>query len=780
MNTERLQSPSPVFQNGVFFTQENYKKYSYLPSFGEFLEKHLSSAKDGDRQGQNIHDSVGEVCQGNTASKGNNVNKAANSGIERCGSYSTLACLGPEMEFPFVSKISIESQRMFLETFEMIKAGELAKVDLQKMKTVQEIKKEVLAEQEEFQKFVFHHAKSNHHLYNFIHPDVCDNFKIEIERKLKESVEKYPQHYCLHETVGLTVGAVFKSDAVLTFEQTVLQVGNVPRLTLPETTGIMLSEFSAVAAKETDDQITTAGKSKVVSEDPVAVSLAMKHEVDIVISSSGLNTLLDNQPPGYRKQWILPITVQRQQENGVQSIGHKVVFIDKPLPPRSVSPRTVNWKFYKGALRRLVCQNKCFENSVRDDGNERSSCSDVKLGTGTAMEGLYPSSLESRVCDTDKVSNKKLTSTDISDSESRKRQAVESENEVREVKKSKMADSNPKANTVEKENVSSDTNKGNKFFVYNLWRFGKLKILIRCSVDAYRTDSEKPNSFTFLSVLPKLEYQPTFGHEKLTCSETARLWLHGYIRPKTNLICGRINVFNSELLRVDELSVSDVLQQGTSFNPAQGMKVVFQVFQALKRLPEGKFILSHKSGEMHGCLYKSVGVSNSGAALKSSFDLHKVKTPVISNYTETEIPWVVIDCNLFLPWQIRDKRIPCTFPAVPAKDLETMAQKDQQTKGKKSKKKKKGKKMNKGKVTGFAPKNPNPEPATEQSAKVDQERRKSLDRTFPEQKHQDRKSMDKGKLFARFYNTQPVEKESEVFAVAKRASGPITYDDIDF
>ena len=32
------------------------------------------------------------------------------------------------------------------------------------------------------------------------------------------------QHYSLHETVGLAVGAVFKTDAVLTFEKTLLQV----------------------------------------------------------------------------------------------------------------------------------------------------------------------------------------------------------------------------------------------------------------------------------------------------------------------------------------------------------------------------------------------------------------------------------------------------------------------------------------------------------------------------------------------------------------------------
>ena len=111
---------------------------------------------------------------------------------------------------------------------------------------------------------------------------------------------------------------------------------------------------------------------------------------------------------------------------------------------------------------------------------------------------------------------------------------------------------------------------------------------------------------TLISVLPKLEYQPNFGHEKLTCSETARLWLSSYIRQNTKLICGRINVFNSKLFRVDELSISDILQQGAGFHPAQGMKMVFQVFQALKRLPEAKFILCHKSGEIHGCLYKSV------------------------------------------------------------------------------------------------------------------------------------------------------------------------------
>ena len=133
--TCRLKSPSPVIQNEVFFTQENYKKYSCLPSFVEFLEKHLSAAKDRDCQSHHGGMGIREVSLGTIESTG--AKNTANSGFKRSGSNSGSACLGPEVEFPFVSKISIESQQMFLETFEKIKSGELAEVDLQKLKSVQ-------------------------------------------------------------------------------------------------------------------------------------------------------------------------------------------------------------------------------------------------------------------------------------------------------------------------------------------------------------------------------------------------------------------------------------------------------------------------------------------------------------------------------------------------------------------------------------------------------------------------------------------------------------------
>ena len=93
-------------------------------------------AKDEYSKSESYHEKIG--MQEASLRTELNDNKGANSSGVKEGRFNrTPACLGPEMEFPFVSKISVESQKMFLETFEMIKSGELAKVDLQKMKTVQ-------------------------------------------------------------------------------------------------------------------------------------------------------------------------------------------------------------------------------------------------------------------------------------------------------------------------------------------------------------------------------------------------------------------------------------------------------------------------------------------------------------------------------------------------------------------------------------------------------------------------------------------------------------------
>lgn len=129
----RQKPPSSGTQHEVFFTQENYKKHSCQPSFVEFLEKHLSPDKDAQNRLPR-HDST----MGSPEAAGYNMNKGTNkTGAEKSRSNSAPACLGRAMEFPFISKISIESQKLFLKVFETLRSGQLDSVDLQEVKAVQ-------------------------------------------------------------------------------------------------------------------------------------------------------------------------------------------------------------------------------------------------------------------------------------------------------------------------------------------------------------------------------------------------------------------------------------------------------------------------------------------------------------------------------------------------------------------------------------------------------------------------------------------------------------------
>lgn len=123
-------SPTRQLQDEVFFTQENYKKYSCRPSFVEYLEKHLKSGKRNDTKADVSISRVQEDSA--TTEKG-----TRSKGAQKGGANSAPAFLGPSVEFPVLSKVSIESQKMFVEILEMLRSGQLAKVDLQEMKAVQ-------------------------------------------------------------------------------------------------------------------------------------------------------------------------------------------------------------------------------------------------------------------------------------------------------------------------------------------------------------------------------------------------------------------------------------------------------------------------------------------------------------------------------------------------------------------------------------------------------------------------------------------------------------------
>ncbi|KAK2564715.1 hypothetical protein P5673_011395 [Acropora cervicornis] len=161
---------------------------------------------------------------------------------------------------------------------------------------------------------------------------------------------------------------------------------------------------------------------------------------------------------------------------------------------------------------------------------------------------------------------------------------------------------------------------------------------------------------------------------------------------------------------------------------------------------------------MHACLYKSQRLLGSSAP-KSSFDLQKEKSPVINNYTEAEIPWVAIDCNLFLPWQIHEKENPLHLSVRPR-------ERNEKESPPKKKKKKKSKKKT-GQAKRIASDNCNPQATSKQISISEREgtssNQKAQGQTSQGVKRPHRKSIDKSRLLATFYDVKPAEKESELF-----------------
>ena len=80
-----------------------------------------------------------------------------------------------------------------------------------------------------------------------------------------------------------------------------------------------------------------------ISNDPHLEALCTENDVDIVMSSSTFQTLIDMHGPVYHEAWELPITVRRY--------GDKLtVLVDKPLIKPRYTMREKNQMFFKHAF----------------------------------------------------------------------------------------------------------------------------------------------------------------------------------------------------------------------------------------------------------------------------------------------------------------------------------------------------------------------------------------------------------------------------------------------
>ncbi|XP_041367418.1 little elongation complex subunit 2-like [Gigantopelta aegis] len=190
---------------------------------------------------------------------------------------------------------------------------------------------------------------------------------------------------------------------------------------------------------------------------------------------------------------------------------------------------------------------------------------------------------------------------------------------------------------------------------YNLWDFSGLRVLTRAS--SHGTLREYPNKLYPVSIVPKLEYQAKFGVEQITQSEMSRDWVSCLIKPNTHLIRGRINAQTSEIIMLEDLDISKVLQPSIPFNPQEFLCFLHGLFLHLKRLPVGNYLLTHSKGESYINILNSIDAHNRG-----SYDLHfDHKVFISSDSPKAAVPWIPIDPTVILPFHKKHGRVPATF-----------------------------------------------------------------------------------------------------------------------
>eukprot|EP00993_Chasmostoma_nieuportense_P004238 NODE_491_length_2153_cov_86.498026_g455_i0.p1 GENE.NODE_491_length_2153_cov_86.498026_g455_i0~~NODE_491_length_2153_cov_86.498026_g455_i0.p1 ORF type:complete len:679 (+),score=206.73 NODE_491_length_2153_cov_86.498026_g455_i0:28-2037(+) len=200
---------------------------------------------------------------------------------------------------------------------------------------------------------------------------------------------------------------------------------------------------------------------------------------------------------------------------------------------------------------------------------------------------------------------------------------------------------------------------------YDLFQLGSFRLLIRRKLDAYGDI----NGGVHYLVRAKMEYlnkgfalemdgRRHLEFEQLTNKELLDFYFSLLLRdsfPNTRLLVGRVNVFASCVLRIDQFTLASLkafLHSRDIPQPAQALGALHRVLQELKQLEVGSYLLTHASGETQVSIHQQTDKAEG-----ASVDLHAYceAAGTLDTTTVTFIP--PTDEITAQHWQI-----PNTFP----------------------------------------------------------------------------------------------------------------------
>ncbi|KAG7522926.1 little elongation complex subunit 2 [Solea senegalensis] len=201
--------------------------------------------------------------------------------------------------------------------------------------------------------------------------------------------------------------------------------------------------------------------------------------------------------------------------------------------------------------------------------------------------------------------------------------------------------------------------------LYKLYSLQDLLVMVRTSVSLSHTRKVgSQNQIVPVHVLPKLEYQLSYGVECLTSSEACQLWTENLLHSSTVSYIAHINALSSKVVMVRSLRADWKQNISCGFKPSNSLNILHHLLKKLTRLDEGRYLVTHKAGEPFVTLLKAA----TGKVNRGAYDLQQVHSSVPQPPAAGFVPWVPLDPAMFLPFHKAHGRVPCTFPPKAERD----------------------------------------------------------------------------------------------------------------
>uniref|UniRef100_A0A3Q4AK46 Little elongation complex subunit 2 C-terminal domain-containing protein n=1 Tax=Mola mola TaxID=94237 RepID=A0A3Q4AK46_MOLML len=176
--------------------------------------------------------------------------------------------------------------------------------------------------------------------------------------------------------------------------------------------------------------------------------------------------------------------------------------------------------------------------------------------------------------------------------------------------------------------------------LYKLYSLQDLLIMVRSSVSLTHTRKvgSSENQHVPVHVLPKLEYQLSYGVECLSSSEACQLWTETLLHSSTVSYTG-IVVFPDSVA-------------------SKSLNILHHLLKKLTGLEQGRYLIAHKAGEPFVTLLKEAN----GKVTRGAYNLQHVHSSVPRPPASSLVPWIPVDPAVVLPFHQNHGHIPCTFP----------------------------------------------------------------------------------------------------------------------